>query len=327
MPSTQKSLVTIFAKTKSTLPLHGFARSDDGAFRFRVSEEEAYSPCDVAVLYGSRPMHVATASDRLRRAIYRAHKGPVVVMETGFTGREVRARDFRTRMKALLRARGKAFSSVHAFYRVGIGGAFGDDADFCNENSPADRWVEQASATGTTLEPYRKTGKHVLLVCQVPLDDSLRRASMTEWIGDSARKIRSLTDRPIHVRLHPGTDFSFVSETESVLMGIRKARLLPIRGKPIAEDLRNCWACVTYSSSSAIDALIAGVPPICMSPASIAFGLCSNSLQDVNAPLEPKREAWFRDLAYAQWSIEEIEQGRPWMHLRDRVGELLRAKR
>src|SRR5690606_16415841 len=75
------------------------------------------------------------------------------------------------------------------------------------------------------------------------------------------------------------------------------------------------WCCVTYSSGAAIDALIAGVPPICMSPASLAYKLCSRGLSDIAAPLMPTREQFFYDLAYSQWSLDEINNGTVWRHI------------
>jgi hypothetical protein len=313
-----KPLVKIFVETKPSLPLSGFARCNDPEFDFVVSEDTTYSSCDVAILYGCAKDVELTPKTAIKGSIHRSHTGPKLIVETGFTGRVNTPRRRFLRLRTMLGRAGVAFSAAHAYYRVGLDGAFGDDADFANEGSPPDRWTTQCEAGGISVRPYRRTGRHILLVGQVPGDASLRGLSLTQWAVETARQIRERTDRPIWFRAHPNMDIQYTSQIRRGLAAISKTKMLPL-GRSFSRDLENCWVCVTYSSSSSVDALIAGIPAICLSPANIAYGICSKSVDEVESPAEPDRDQWFYDLAYAQWSSEEIGLGLVWPRFRHKV--------
>jgi hypothetical protein len=169
-----KPQVKIFVQTKPSLPLSGFARCSDPDFDFVVSDDTTYSRCDVAILYGCAKDVERTPKTAIKGSIHRSHIGPKLIVETGFTGRINTARRRFPKLRAMLGRAGVAFSAAHTYYRVGLDGAFGDDADFANEGSPPDRWLKQCEECGISVRPYRRSGKHILLIGQVPGDASLR---------------------------------------------------------------------------------------------------------------------------------------------------------
>ena len=79
--------------------------------------------------------------------------------------------------------------------------------------------------------------------------------------------------------------------------------------KPVQEVLKRSWVMVTYSSGAAVDALIEGVPCITFSPASMAWPVSDHRLECIERPTLFAREQWLYDLAYAQWSPEEMREG------------------
>ena len=88
--------------------------------------------------------------------------------------------------------------------------------------------------------------------------------------------------------------------------------------RPMGASLDQCWVLVAYSSSSTIDALIAGVPAMRSSSANMAWPVTDHSLAAVERPTLFEREQWLYDLAYAQWSADEMRSGMVWQHLRPR---------
>jgi hypothetical protein len=276
----------------------------------------SYQPCDVAVVYGLENPARKSAQSQLRNSVYRLHKGPVLTVESSLMGRVFQSRT--PKWFAALGGWPLRPKQQHPYFRIAVGGALGDDADFNAKNSPPDRWRRMSAELGLALEPYRTDGEHILLIGQAPRDASLRGTDMCDWLVSTAKGLRLRTRRPIHVRLHPSTPWKFIAPMIAALSRLPGVRIAAM-GRPIAEDLTRAWACVTHSSGVAIDALMAGIPPICVSPASLAYSLCSRSLDEIETPFMPGREQFFYDLAYSQWSEAEMEDGTAWRHIKPAV--------
>lgn len=291
------------------------------SINIEVTEAAEYEPCDIAVVEGA-PRHSGRKPERIatRNRIYSEHKGILVAVETGFIGRQFAKQPF-SRMKSLLGfyQRNK---STSPYLRVGLGGAFGDDADFCNDNSPGDRWERMQKEFDLSIKPWRTDGRHILLIGQVPNDASLKGCDICQWLVDTAYELKKHTSRPVKVRLHPRTA---KEEAVPLVAEIKAAGATlsdPI--EPIWNDLRGSWACVTFSSSACVEAMLAGIPTICTSPASIGYKVTSNSVVEIEQPeMTLDREQWFRNLSYAQWNADEIASGEAWRHLQSKALSLL----
>jgi hypothetical protein len=89
--------------------------------------------------------------------------------------------------------------------------------------------------------------------------------------------------------------------------------------EPFAEALRDAWAVVTISSNSGHEALLAGVPVFCDSRAMYA-ALANTSLAALEEPHFPapaELRRYLARVAYAQWTLAEIETGAPIRFLLD----------
>lgn len=124
------------------------------------------------------------------------------------------------------------------------------------------------------IKPWRRTGRHVLVCLQTDeFMATVARAGMPEI----------LTDRPVKVR--------------------RKGS--PV---PLADDLRDCWCVVTWSSAAGIEAVLAGVPAIALGESVIPYG-------DIEDPPKFDRREWAARLAANQWTLEEMADGTAWINL------------
>lgn len=83
----------------------------------------------------------------------------------------------------------------------------------------------------------------------------------------------------------------------------------------IKEAFLSAKALVTHHSNTAIDALLAGVPVHCETGAAAAFSVPLDLLE---TRLEG-REQFLHDVAWLQWSLEEMRSGEAWAHLRGLV--------
>ena len=83
----------------------------------------------------------------------------------------------------------------------------------------------------------------------------------------------------------------------------------------IRDSLQNAHCCVAYTSGSSLDAILDGVPVIPTSQYNFVWEISSHSINDIENPKLGEREQLLYNLAYAQWSVQEIQQGKPWNHL------------
>ena len=156
-----------------------------------------------------------------------------------------------------------------------------NDSTAVPEGGP-ERWT----ALGVDLKPWRRDGRHVL-VCPNRSFGTPGRIMPPDWGNDVCRRLAKLTKREIRLRAHPGNDAP---------------------KKPLAEDLRDCWAMVIWASSAGVHALVAGIPVICESPKWICKP-ASWFLAEIENPPQPDRLGAMQRLAWAQWSVAEIAAG------------------
>jgi hypothetical protein len=237
-----------------------------------------YEPSDVAVVFGVYKSKVPKSFPRGN--VFRQQRTKsldVIVLETGYINRG---------------------DGENHHYAAGFNGLNGR-ADFRNRGMPDDR----VKKLGVSLKPWRKDGKHVLLCAQVPWDASVEMCfEYPEWLSFIAGQIRYHTKREIRFRPHPLAQLP-------APMGCTYSTV------PIQEDLKDCWAVVTYNSNSSVEAVLEGIPAFAFDAGAMTKDVASLWLQELESPHMPAREQWLADLCYAQWTIEEMRSGEAWRHL------------
>lgn len=159
-------------------------------------------------------------------------------------------------------------------------------ACFLNHSSHPSRW----SPHSHLLKPWNPRGNYYLLIGQVPGDNSCNHVDINKWCA----QVRADADMPVMFRPHP-----LVEESKTSL----------------AKDMAGAAAVITFSSTVGVDAMLAGKPVIAYDPMSMVYGIAGHDVSEVSR-VEPDREQWAYDLAYTQWSRDEIESGEAWDHLR-----------
>lgn len=156
------------------------------------------------------------------------------------------------------------------------------------EHPPSDRW----NALGIEVQPWRDIGEYVLICDQHPGDIA---APPEGWWQPVAEQFR---ERVIY-RPHP------IVANEDM--------------RSLAEALEDAKYCVTWSSTAAVEAVIAGVPTWALDEGSIAYGVCRNEIAMYDAgedAYRPDRTEWLHRLAYRQWRHSELESGEAWEYLK-----------
>ena len=236
-----------------------------------------YTKSDIAVVFGVYKSKVPASWPRGR--VIDKHKAAgndVVILETGYIHRG---------------------DGVDNYYACGLNGLNGR-ADFKNKNMPSDRFEK----LNITPQPWGDRGDKIILCGQVPQDASVDHVDIMKWLHYARNQIKALSKKEIIFRPHP------------------LAKVGPINGcdyskKPLTTDLRRAWACVTFNSNTAVEAILEGIPSFAFDEGSMAWEVTDHDFDYIEAPHTPDREQWLSNLAYTQWKPSEMRSGEAWNHL------------
>jgi hypothetical protein len=158
-----------------------------------------------------------------------------------------------------------------------------------------ERWAR----LGIELKPWRAQGEHIVVNLQRGIG-SRAMASPASWPQDIAARLKRATKRKVVVRVHngkPGNDPGVTAEMQALL--------------------RNAHACVTWSSSNGVRALLEGTPVFYDAPHWICAPAAKHGIGEIESPLmdDERRQAALERMAWAQWTVGEIASGEPFRYL------------
>jgi len=198
------------------------------------------------------------------------------------------------------------------YLRYSYDGIFPNTGEYCNSLPDPVRWEQIKKALNIDLQPWRKSGKHILICLQRKGGWSMRGLDVIEFFNQIVSEIRKFSDRPILVRTHPG-DKKSITYSRS----ISGKNVTLSTNNSLVEDLRNAWATVVYNSSPGVASIIEGVPAFVIDPVhSQALEVCNTDLAKIENPLVPERLDWIRKLAQCHWNDHDLLSGDTWKHMR-----------
>lgn len=211
------------------------------------------------------------------------------------------------------------------YYEVGFDG-IKRRADYCVRKAPEDRWRD----LNVEMRPWRTDGDHILLIGQTLFGLSSQKVNIYDWYRLAVKRIRAQTNRLIVFRHHPRLVKIRAegSRLDKDRREITKALGSPkgfewSQGWTMADDLKNAWCAVNYTSNAGVQAVLKGVPVFAGSDGNMAWEVANQDVKMVNieSPSFPERKQWVYNLAYAQWNVAEMIEGKPWQHLRHHATE------
>ena len=167
-------------------------------------------------------------------------------------------------------------------------------ADFPLPEDDGERW---RSHFGNLCSPWMLSGDHVLLCGQVPGDSAIAHVDVDAWYRETAETIRDWHGVEVRFRPHPNAPNVRVRGLQTV-------------SEPLADALCGALWLVTYNSNIGVDAALAGVPVVACDIGSMAWEVAAHHPAD--EPGTPDRTVWCNQLAWCQWSRDEIENGDAW---------------
>lgn len=192
-----------------------------------------------------------------------------------------------------------AYWSRSTHYRLSVGG-WSPHRYVC-AGLPEDR----LQALRVQVQPWRETGDELLLVGASAKSMVEHGFRYMQWENAMARHLLKL-GRKVVYRPKPSDPQRMPMSLEGVGYDER----------PIKDALDAALCVVTHHSNTAIDALVHGVPVYCELGAGTAFSVTRDQIPV--PPQLPGREQFLADVAWLQWSTEEMESGAAWAHLKER---------
>lgn len=162
--------------------------------------------------------------------------------------------------------------------------------------------AERFERLGLRVKPWRQAGREIVVAGHSFKSAQDHGMQYQAW---ERAVIAQLQGLGLEVVYRPKPNDPFAQD----IAGVRTDR------RPISEALEAAHAWVTHHSNSAVDALLAGVPVHCETGAAAAFSVPLEDIAD--PPLLEGREQFLADVAWLQWTFDEMRSGECWRHLRE----------
>jgi len=222
--------------------------------------------------------------------------------------------------------------SPMAYHRYSWTSYFRDEGNYCNENSPPDRWLRIQKEQQIEIKDWKESGEYVLVILQRPGDSSLKNLiekykTYDNFLSSTVADIRNNTDRKIRLRLHP-------LRQEQQLEIIHNLNIVNVEISPnthgakpleggagLYEDFNNASAVVGFNSNALTESICEGIPTFSLCPSSMAWECSNKDLSLLENPEYFERNQWLYNLGYCQWREDEILRGDPWFHLKEKYDQ------
>ena len=205
------------------------------------------------------------------------------------------------------------------YLRYSFNGVFPNTGIYCDTDIDPTRWQKISRNLNISLKDYRTNGNHVLICLQRNGGWSMGKTNLEDWLVQTIATISQYSSRTIIIRPHPGDKAS----KELIRPGNPKCKVKFSKAvrlsnnENIVDDLKNCWAAVTYNSSPAVGGAIEGVPIfVCDPERSQSREIANTELSQIENPLMPDRQQWVERLSMFHWNFDELRSGECWHHMK-----------
>lgn len=206
------------------------------------------------------------------------------------------------------------------------------NGNFLNKNSPSDRWEKIKSTFNIPKKEWKNDGKYIMLLTQPKDNWSMAQKDPYVWVDEVVEKLKGNTDKTLLLRPHPNHADKCAEDIRKRHPQIKIADMT--RGGGMFHDYRwtfleeldasDVHCAITHNSTAAVDAATYGVPVFMTSELCLAWEIGLSDLSQVENPFKPNRDQWLNNLAYANWTLEEVRSGTVWKRFRPQVEQLIK---
>lgn len=156
-----------------------------------------------------------------------------------------------------------------------------------------DRPADRLQQLHIKIRPRQNHCRDILIVAPDEKPCAFYGITLEQWLQTTVDTIKKYTDRPIRMRERPASRWH------------RKTQLPE-------EWLNDVHAVVTFNSTAATEAILAGVPVFVTAPANAARPVSNTDLSMIETPWFPDSDQiykWACHLAYGQFHTTELADG------------------
>lgn len=176
---------------------------------------------------------------------------------------------------------------------------------------------DRMKAMDLKIKPWRKKGNHIVLITQSPNDQSLCGTNHFKWINETLVSIRKYTDRPITIKTHPLWDKNINQYLSLLTKEVDYSIDRTSSSNNRFNCLKNCWAAVAFTSGMSVDSILRGIPMITSIKGNFVYPISSHTFSEIETPKLGDRKQLLSNLAYTQWTADEMASGIVWAHLKE----------
>jgi hypothetical protein len=163
-------------------------------------------------------------------------------------------------------------------------------------NEIIDRPGDRFATFRRKFVPWRTSGRKILVAAPDEKPMKFYEKDLESWLTETVNTIKQYTDRPVEIRRR------------------NKLRLDRMTSDTLADALNNdVFALVTFQSNAAVESVFQGIPVFVLAPTCAAAPVGLKDLSKIETPYYPDRDklqAWGNHLAYGQFHISEIKNGK-----------------
>lgn len=206
----------------------------------------------------------------------------------------------------------------HEWHRYSLNSVYPTKGIYFFNDLDQSKWNVYSNWHRMSMQPWRISGDHVLILCQRPKGWNMFGNDQDQWLDKTISKIKKYVDRRIRVRMHPGD-----GTKEKQIEKLKKRYGYDIEistADNIRQDLVNCWCAVGYNSTPNVVAALEGVPVYLEDPKnSWAADVAFTDLSQIVDPPTPDRSEWIHKIANIHWSNEEVKTGVLWSAIKSYI--------
>ncbi len=154
----------------------------------------------------------------------------------------------------------------------------------------------------------------ILIINQMINDSAIYPTHPYEWALKTINEIRKYSNDCIIFRDHPLQKDKNKAEIKNIL---NNKDIYLSENYKIEDDLNNSRCCITFSSGSAIESLLHGVPVIATDKRSFVYEIVENDFNKINNLKLPNLNTLKSSLSFTHYSFNEILDGTCWENIKN----------
>jgi len=190
-------------------------------------------------------------------------------------------------------------------WKLGING-INRDAYF----GPTGNDSKRAKAIGLVCKEWKITNGPILIAGQHENSGQWKNPlECVTYYSNTIKDLQQFSNKKIIFRPHPRSRVPFD------LKGFKNVEIeLPCKKKNTYDDydlsFEKYSAVINWSSNPGIQSVLNGIPAF-VGESSLAYDVANKNLKEINSPTLFDRSQWLNDIAYTEWTTNEISTGEP----------------